>query len=103
MNDITAFLMGRNQDLVEKAGKVMRKLKEAVEEKGLKLSITENGKEDESKMIASCGHLEESLRECSRKEGVTMADSVERAVENGSGPCESVASASRGCCAHRKV
>ena len=40
------------------------------------MSITENGKEGKSKVIASCGYLEERLRECSR-EGVTMADGVE--------------------------
>ena len=28
-------------------------------------------------MIASCGFLEEELRQCSKEEGVTMADSVE--------------------------
>ena len=28
-------------------------------------------------MIASCGYFEEKLRECSKEEGVTMADSVE--------------------------
>ena len=43
----------------------------------MKLSITEKGKEGKSKMIASCGYLEEKLRECSTEEGVTMADSVE--------------------------
>ena len=54
-----------------------KKCKEEVEEKGLKLSITENGKEGKSKMIASCGYLEEKLQECSKEEGVTVADSVE--------------------------
>ena len=33
----------------------MRKLQEEVEEKSLKLSTTENGKEGKSRMIASCG------------------------------------------------
>ena len=28
-------------------------------------------------MIASCGFLEEELRQCSKEEGVTLADSVE--------------------------
>ena len=28
-------------------------------------------------MIASCGFLEDELRQCSKEEGVTMADSVE--------------------------
>ena len=76
-DDIPAPLKGRNKELVEMAGKVMRKLKEEVEEKGLKLSITETGKEGKSQMIASCGYLEEKLRECSTEEGVTMAHSVD--------------------------
>ena len=41
--------------------KVMRKLKEEVEKKGFKLSVTENGKEGQSKMIASCGFLENEI------------------------------------------
>ena len=57
------------------AKNVMKKLKEEVEKQGQKLSVTENGKEGKSKMIASCGFLEDELRQC-RKEGVTMADSV---------------------------
>ena len=48
-----------------------------LERKGLKLSVTEDGKEGKSKMIASCGFLEEKLRECSKEEGVTIAESVE--------------------------
>ena len=55
----------------------MQKCKEEVEEEGLKLSITENGKEGKSKMIASCGYLEEKLQGCSKEEGVRVADSVE--------------------------
>ena len=55
----------------------MKKLKEEVEEKGLKLSVTENGKEGKRKVIASCGFLEDELRQCSKEEGVTLADSVE--------------------------
>ena len=55
----------------------MKKRKEEVEKKGLKSSVTENGKEGRSKMIASCGFLEEELRQFSREEGVTLADSVE--------------------------
>ena len=50
--------------------------KEEVERKGLKLSVTENGKEGKSKMIASCGFLEDEQHQCS-EEGVTLADSVE--------------------------
>ena len=77
VDDVTAPLVGRNLDLVEKAGKVMRKLKEEMEEKGLKLSIMENGKEGKSEMIASCGCCERKLWECGKEEGVTMADRVE--------------------------
>ena len=55
----------------------MKKLEEEVEKKGLKLSVTENGKEGKSKMIASCGFLDKELQQCSKEEGVTMADSVE--------------------------
>ena len=54
----------------------MRKLKRRRREKG-PLSVTEKGKEGKSKMIASCGFLEDELRQCSKEEGVTMADSVE--------------------------
>ena len=45
--------------------------------KGLKLSVTENAKEGKSMMIAQCGFLENELRQFSREEGVTPADSVE--------------------------
>ena len=57
--------------------KVMKKLQKEVERKGLTLSVTENGEEGKSKMIASCGFLENELRQCSKEEGVTLADSVE--------------------------
>ena len=55
----------------------MKKLKEEVEKKGLKLSVTENGKEGKRKMVASCGFLDDELRQCSNEGGVTMAESVE--------------------------
>ena len=77
VDDITALLKVRKQRKVaEMAKKVMKKLKEEVERKGLKLSVTENGKGGKSKMIASCGFLENELRQCSKEEGVTMADNV---------------------------
>ena len=63
MDDIEALVKGRNRESGEMAKKVMKKLKEEVEEKGLKLSVTENGKEGKSKMIASCGFLENELVE----------------------------------------
>ena len=77
VDDITALMMGRNMEVAEMAKKVMKRLREEVENKGLKLSANENGKEGKSKMIASCGFLEEELQQCSKKGGVTMADSVE--------------------------
>ena len=77
MDDITALLMEKNKEVAEMAKKVMKKLKEEVDKKGFKFSVTENGKEGKSKMIASCGFLEDDLRQCSKEEGVTMEDSVE--------------------------
>ena len=64
--------------MAELAKKVMKKLTEEVFREGLKLSVTEHGKEGKSKMIASCGFLEDELRQSSKEEGVMLADSVER-------------------------
>ena len=69
VNDITALLKGRNEELAEMAEKVLEKLRDKVEEKGLELSITEGGKEGESKVITSCEFWEEMLRECKQKRG----------------------------------
>ena len=76
MDDITALEKGRNKEVVEMAKKVMKKLKEEVEKKGL-FSDTGNGKEGKSKMIESRGFLENELRQFSKEEGVTLADCVE--------------------------
>ena len=57
--------------------KWQKKSDEEGEKKDIKLWVTENGKEGKSKMIASCGFLDEELRQCIKEEGVTMADSVE--------------------------
>ena len=57
--------------------KVVKKLKEEVEKEGLKLSVSESGKEGKSKMIASCGFLDSELSQFSNEEGRTLADSVE--------------------------
>ena len=48
-----------------------------VEEKGLKLSITEGWQEERSKVLASCSYLEEKFQECSNKEGARLVTSVE--------------------------
>ena len=76
MDDFTALVKDTQKDVAETAEKVMQKLKEEVEKKGLKLSVTETGKEGKSKMIASCGFLENELSQFSKEEGVTLADSV---------------------------
>ena len=68
--------MGKNGEVAERAKKVIKNLKEEVE-RCLKLSVTENGKGGKSQMIASCGFLEDKLGQCSKEEGVTLADSVE--------------------------
>ena len=62
VDDITALLRRKNKVVAEMAKKLMKILKEEVERKGLKLSVTEDGKEGKSKMIASCGFLEDELR-----------------------------------------
>ena len=77
VDDITALLMVKNKVVAEMARKVMKKLKEEVQRKGLKLSVAVDGKEGKSKMIASCGFLETELLQFSKEEGVTLADSVE--------------------------
>ena len=57
VDDITALLRRKNKAAAEMAKKVMKILKEEVERKGLKLSVTGDGKEGKSKIIASCGFL----------------------------------------------
>ena len=66
-----------NNVVLEMAKKVMKRPREEVERKSLKLSASANGKEGKSKIIASCGFLVEGLRQCSKEERVAMADSVE--------------------------
>ena len=69
---------GKNREVAENGKEGGEEIeKEDVGKKGLKLSVTENGKERKSKMIASCGFLEDELRQCSKEEGVTKADGVE--------------------------
>ena len=42
----------------------------SVERRTRNCSVTEDGKEGKSKMIASCGFLEDEMRQCSKEEGV---------------------------------
>ena len=63
MEDITAFMEGRNKELAGFAEKVLKPRGREVEEKGLKLSIMEGGTEVKSKVIASCSYLEEKYHE----------------------------------------
>ena len=65
--------MVKNKEVAEMAKKVMKRLREEEERKRPQtLSI---GKEGKSQMIASCGFLENELRQFSREGGVTLADS----------------------------
>ena len=76
VDDITAIV--KIKELAQTAkNNVMKKLKEEVEKKGLKLSVTENGEGGKSKMIASCGYWEEELRQFRKEGGVTLASNVE--------------------------
>ena len=76
VDDITGFMNGGNKDLVEMAQKVFGEV-ENVEEKGLKLSITEEGKEGKSKAITCCNYLDKKFQEHSKKEGVALETNVE--------------------------
>ena len=71
VDDITVLLREKNEVVAEMAKKVMKKLKEEFEKKGLKLSVTENGKEEKSKMIASCGFLD-SYHRVQKKANLTL-------------------------------
>ena len=78
MDDITALVQGRNEDVAEMAKKGDEKIeRRSGEKRSQAYSVTGNGKEGKSKMIASCGFLENELSQCSKEEGVTFADSVE--------------------------
>ena len=68
VDDITALVLGRNKELAEMAMKVMKRLSEEVEKKGLKLSVDENGKEGKSEILTSCGFLENSCSNAARKQ-----------------------------------
>ena len=70
VDDITAFMEGRNKELPGIAEKVLTAMKREVEKKGLKLSITEGGEEETSKVIASFSCLEEKFQECGKREEV---------------------------------
>ena len=50
----------------------MRAMRREVEEKGLKVSVAEEGKEGNSKVIASCSYLEEKFQECRKREEVRV-------------------------------
>ena len=74
VDEITAFMNGRNMKM---AVRVVKTVKKEVEEKGLKLSNIDGGGEGKSKAITSCKYLEERCQECSKKEGVVLETSVE--------------------------
>ena len=43
----------------------------------MKLSITDGEEEGQNNVVASCSYLEEEFQECSNREGVGLADSVD--------------------------
>ena len=102
VDGITAPLIKKNKEVAEMATKVMKKLKEEVEKKGLKQSVNEKGK-----VIASCSYSEDEMRQCSKEEGVTMADSVETQVKKllraGMVPARSWGNPRSGDSSYRKV
>ena len=51
VDDISALLMGKNKVVAEMAEKVMKRRREEVEEKGLKLSITGNGEKEQDDCV----------------------------------------------------
>ena len=61
VDDVTAFLEGRNKELPGIAEKVLRAMRLEVEQQGLKLSIMEGGQEGKSKLTAPCSVLEEQF------------------------------------------
>ena len=78
VDEITAFPSGRNKDLAGIAGRVLKATSMEVGKKGPKLSITERGEEGDSKVVASCIYLEGKFQECSIREEVGLATSVEK-------------------------
>ena len=64
------------------AKKVLEKLKEEVERKGLDLSVTENEKERKSKTIASCGFFESEQQQGRRSDNGRQRGNVGRRLEN---------------------
>ena len=70
--------------------KVLKSVKWEAEEKGLKLSIADGGKEGTRKVIASCSYLEEKLQ------GSGFEDENKAAGSEGPGPKESRHSQERG-------
>ena len=76
MEDTTAFTNARKKELVvmgEQFFQKKKKLQREVDEKGLKLTVTEGRKEGKSKAIK---YLEERFQEC-KKEGVVLVTGVE--------------------------
>ena len=76
VGDILVCLERRNKEL-QVADIVVNALTGDAEEKGLKLSVTEGGKDVKSWVLASCRYVKEKFQECSKREGVGLADSVE--------------------------
>ena len=61
VDDITSFMEGRIKELPGIAEKVLKAMRLEVEEKSLKLSITEAGRDGKCNVVASCGCLEQQF------------------------------------------
>ena len=83
VDDIKAFLEGRDKELPGIGEKVLRAMRMEVEEKGLELSITEGGEEGQSKVIASCSYLTETF---SGKQQKRRRRPCTPCADTGSGP-----------------
>ena len=73
VEDITAFMEERYNELAGIAEKVSMSIKGKVEENCFKLSNTEGGKVGQSKVMALCGYLEETFWECNLKKNWRQA------------------------------
>ena len=77
LDDIKLYLWRVNQEVPRAVPKVVGKLKDEIRETKLQLSLTEEGKEGKSKLIASNMYLKLKLLEWCKDEGIGTFDSVE--------------------------
>ena len=71
-----------NQEVLRAVPEVVGKLRDEIRKTKLKLSLTEDGKEGKSKIIASNNNLELKPLELCNDEGIGMSDSVDNDNDN---------------------